>query len=174
MQTTFMQHPLAATLCNSLSLKCPVSRTRRKFLDPASPGAARTGRRYSALARGALGTAGGRGRYPTERPEQPPPVNMAKRRGKMRKMTLVAAALAAGAVGISQFVYQAAAEEMKVTGIVTKADEQSQQITVGDKTFDMSDQAGTAMFPQVGGKVTLSYEERDGKNVVTRIGQAQQ
>jgi hypothetical protein len=99
---------------------------------------------------------------------------MAKRRGKMRKMTLVAAALAAGAVGISQFVYQAAAEEMKVTGIVTKADEQSQQITVGDKTFDMSDQAGTAMFPQVGGKVTLSYEERNGKNVVTRIGQAQQ
>jgi hypothetical protein len=30
------------------------------------------------------------------------------------------------------------------------------------------------MFPQVGGKVTLSYEERNGKNVVTRIGQAQQ
>jgi hypothetical protein len=87
---------------------------------------------------------------------------------EMRKIMLVAAALALGAVGT------ASAGEMKVTGIVTKADEQSKQITVGDKSFDMSDQAGTAMFPQVGGKVTLSYEERDGKNVVTRIGQAQQ
>ena len=92
----------------------------------------------------------------------------------MRKVVFVAAALAAGVVGINQFVYQAAAEEMKVTGIVTKADEQSKQITVGDKTFDMSDQAGTSMFPQVGGKVTLSHEERNGKNVVTKIGQAQQ
>ena len=92
----------------------------------------------------------------------------------MRKVVLVTAALAVGVVGINQLVYQAAAEEMKVTGIVTKADEQSKQITVGDKTFDMSDQAGTARFPQVGGKVTLSYEERNGKNVVTRIGQAQQ
>jgi hypothetical protein len=97
-----------------------------------------------------------------------------KEEREMRKVVLVAAALAAGVVGTNQLVYQAAAEEMKVTGIVTKADEQSKQITVGDKTFDMSDQAGTAMFPQVGGKVTLSYEERNGKNVVTRIGQAQQ
>ena len=92
----------------------------------------------------------------------------------MRKIMLVAAALAAGAVGINQLVEQAAAEEMKVTGKVTEADQQTKQITVGDKTFDMSDQAGTAMFPQVGAKVTLFYEEQDGKNVVTRIGQAQQ
>ena len=91
----------------------------------------------------------------------------------MRKVVLVAAALAAGVAGINQLVYQAAAEEMKVTGIVTKADEQSKQITVGDKTFDMSDQAGTAMFPQVGAEVTVFHEEQDGKNVVTRIGQAQ-
>ena len=90
----------------------------------------------------------------------------------MRKIMLVAAALAAGAVGM--IAEQAAAEEMKVTGLVTEADEQTMQITVGDKTFDMSDQAGTFMFPQVGGKVTVFYEERDGKNVVTRIGQAQQ
>ncbi len=87
----------------------------------------------------------------------------------MRKMMLVAAALAAGAVERS-----AAAGEMKVTGKVTEADQQAKQITVGDKTFDMSDQAGTAMFPKVGAEVTVFYEEQDGKNVVTRIGQAQQ
>jgi Cu/Ag efflux protein CusF len=87
----------------------------------------------------------------------------------MRKIMLVAAALAAGAVGMAS-----AGEEMKVTGKVTEADQETKQITVGDKTFDMSDQAGTAMFPQVGAEVTVFYEEQDGKNVVTRIGQAQQ
>ena len=88
----------------------------------------------------------------------------------MRKIMLVAAALAAGAVGMAL----RRAEEMKVTGKVTEADQQAKQITVGDKTFDMSDQAGTAMFPKVGAEVTVFYEEQDGKNVVTRIGQAQQ
>jgi hypothetical protein len=86
----------------------------------------------------------------------------------MRKIMLVAAALAVGAVGM------ASAGEMKVTGKVTEADQEEKQITIGDKTFDMSDQAGTAMFPQVGAEVTVFYEEQDGKNVVTRIGQAQQ
>jgi Cu/Ag efflux protein CusF len=86
----------------------------------------------------------------------------------MRKIMLVAAALALGAVGM------ASAEEMKVTGKVTEADQESKQITVGDKTFDMSDQAGTAMFPKVGAEVTLFYEEQGGKNVVTRIDNAQQ
>jgi hypothetical protein len=60
-----------------------------------------------------------------------------------------------------------------VTGKVTEADQQK-QITVGDKTFAMSDQAGTAMSPKVGAEVTVFYEEQDGKNVVTRIGNAQQ
>jgi hypothetical protein len=86
----------------------------------------------------------------------------------MRKIMLVAAALAVGAVEM------ASAEEMKVTGKVTEANQEEKQITVGDKTFDMSDQAGTSMFPQVGAEVTVFYEEQDGKNVVTRIGQAQQ
>ena len=53
--------------------------------------------------------------------------------------------------------------------MVTEAD----QIMIGDQTFVMRDQAGTAMFPQVGAEVTVFYEEQDGKNVVTRIGQAQ-
>jgi len=43
----------------------------------------------------------------------------------------------------------------------------------GDKTFVMSDQAGTAMFPQVGAEVTVFHEQQDGKNVITRIGLAQ-
>jgi hypothetical protein len=85
----------------------------------------------------------------------------------MRKIMLVAAALAAGAVAMPS------AGEMKVTWKVTEADQQAKQITVGDKTFDMSDQAGTAMFPKLGAEVTVFYEERDGKNVVTRIGNAQ-
>jgi hypothetical protein len=104
----------------------------------------------------------------------------------MRRIMLIAAALFAGAVGSSQTAAaqdvkpkvaatgekQAAAEEMKVTGVVTKADEQTGQITVGDKTLVM--EGGEGEFPQVGGKVTAFYEIRDGKNVITRIGQAQQ
>jgi hypothetical protein len=59
---------------------------------------------------------------------------------------------------------------MKVTGVVTKADEQKGELTIGDKTFVLFNE----VFPQVGGKVTAFYEIRDGKNVITRIGQAQQ
>ena len=90
----------------------------------------------------------------------------------MRKSMLIAAVLVAGTIGA--IAEQAAAEEMKVTGKVTEANQDAKQITVAEKTLDMSDQAGTSMFPQVGAEVTVFYEERDGKNVVTRIGQAQQ
>jgi hypothetical protein len=31
-----------------------------------------------------------------------------------------------------------------------------------------------ALFRQVGSEVTLSYEEKEGKKVITRIGQKQQ
>jgi Cu/Ag efflux protein CusF len=96
----------------------------------------------------------------------------------MRKLMLIGAALAAGAVGLNQAVaqqtQQEATDEMKVTGMVTEADQEAKEITIGDKTFVMSDQAGTAMFPQVGAEVTVFYEEQDGKNVITRIGQAQE
>ena len=96
----------------------------------------------------------------------------------MRKLMLIATVLAAGAAGLNQSMAQqdqgqAAADEMKVTGMVTEADQTTKEITIGDKTFVMQDQAGTAMFPQVGSEVTVFYEEQDGKNVVTRIGQAQ-
>jgi Cu/Ag efflux protein CusF len=107
---------------------------------------------------------------------------------EMRKMMLIAAALATGAVGVSQTAaaqdvnpnkaateeHQAATDEMKATGMVTKADEQTKEITIGDKKFVMPDEsAGASMFPQVGAEVTVFYEEQDGKNVITRIGQAQ-
>ena len=102
----------------------------------------------------------------------------------MRKLMLSAAALAAGAVGLNgvaaqqtqqQGSQQGSAEEMKVTGMVTEADQQTKEITIGDKTFIMPEEGGgAAMFPQVGAEVTVFYEEQDGKNVITRIGQAQQ
>jgi hypothetical protein len=96
----------------------------------------------------------------------------------MRKLMLIGAALAAGAVGLNetaaQQTQQQATDEMKVTGMVTEADETTHEITIGDKTFVMPEQSGTALFPQVGAEVTVFYEEQDGKNVITRIGQAQE
>jgi hypothetical protein len=70
--------------------------------------------------------------------------------------------------------HQAATHETKATGMVTKADEQTKEITIDDKKFAMPDEsAGASMFPQMGAEVTVFYEEQDGKNVITRIGQAQ-
>jgi hypothetical protein len=96
----------------------------------------------------------------------------------MRKLMLTAAALAAGAVGLNQAAAQQtqeqATEDMKVTGMVTDADKTTNEFTIGDKTFVMPEQSGTALFPQVGAEVTVFYEEQDGKNVITRIGQAQE
>jgi hypothetical protein len=98
---------------------------------------------------------------------------------EMRKIMLVAAALTAGALGLNQAMAQqtqkqGSAEEMKVTGMVTEADQQTNEITIGDKKFVMPEEGGGAsMFPQVGAEVTVFYEEQDGKNVITRIGQAQ-
>jgi hypothetical protein len=101
----------------------------------------------------------------------------------MHKAMFVAAAVVAGAVGVSQIAVaqdvnpkkaateekQAATEEMKVTGDVTKADLQKGEIRIGDQSFVLANEA----FPQLGAKVTAFYENRDGKNVITRIGQAQ-
>jgi hypothetical protein len=96
---------------------------------------------------------------------------------EMHKIMLVAAALTAGAIGLNgtaaQQTQQGSEGEMKVTGMVTEADQETKEITIGDKTFVMSDQAGTAMFPQVGAEISVFYEEQGGKNVITRIGQAQ-
>jgi len=115
---------------------------------------------------------------------------------EMRKIPLVAAALAAGTLTLpyaaaqdvqhppggeegtdsQQTQQEVSGEEgTQVTGLVTSADPQTHAITIGDKTFVMPDQGGGAsLFPQVGAEVTLFYEEQGGKNVITRIGQAEE
>lgn len=98
----------------------------------------------------------------------------------MRKLMLVATALAAGAIGLNQAVaqqsqQQATEEDMKVTGMVTEADQQTNEITIDDQKFVMPDTAGGAsVWPQVGAEVTVFYEEQGDQKVITRIGQAQQ
>ena len=96
----------------------------------------------------------------------------------MRKFLLMTAALATGALAqigtTAQAAQQTAAnEDMKATGMVTKVDQDKHQIKVGDQTFMMPMGGGAAVMPQVGSKVTLYYEEKNGQKTVTRIGQAQ-
>lgn len=105
----------------------------------------------------------------------------------MRILMLMAAALAAGALALNGAAAQQTQQEqqaqpaeqgeegMKVTGMVTEVDEDTNEITVDGKTFIMSDSGGGAsMMPQVGAEVTLFYREEGGQNLITRIGQAQQ
>jgi hypothetical protein len=98
----------------------------------------------------------------------------------MRKLMLTVAALAAGALSLNaataeQQQAQQGQADMKVTGMVTEVDQDSNEITIDDKTFIMSDTGGGAsMMPQVGAEVTLFYREEGGQNLITRIGQAQQ
>ena len=102
----------------------------------------------------------------------------------MRKLMLIGAALAVGAFGLNQSLAQqvqqqgdeqAAEEGMKVTGMVTEADQQTNEITIDDQKFVMPDAAGGAsMWPQVGAEITVFYEEQGGQKVITRIGQAEE
>lgn len=93
----------------------------------------------------------------------------------MRKPVLgsiLAAAMAAAA--LSPLPALAAGQGSMVTGTVTSADSESGKIVVNGETYVMDKQAGTAMMPASGDKVSLTYEERGGEKVVTRIGQAAQ
>ena len=102
----------------------------------------------------------------------------------MRKLMLIGAVLAAGAFGLDetlaqqtqqQSAGQAAEEDMKVTGMVTEADEQTKEITIEDQKFVMPEEGGGAsMFPQVGAEVTVFYRQEGGQKVITRIGQAEE
>lgn len=97
----------------------------------------------------------------------------------MRRLMFVAAALVAGTFSLQAALAQetkqeGAEDEMSVTGTVTEVDDTTHEITVDGKTFNMPEQAGTAMMPAVGDKVTLFYEEREGENLITRIGQPQE
>jgi hypothetical protein len=117
-------------------------------------------------------------RYPGERPARPAPANAIEEEREMRKLMLIGAALAAGALGLNQALaqqaQQAAEEDMKVTGMVTEADEETKEITIEDQKFVMPEESGGAsMFPQVGAEITVFYREEGGQNVITRIGQAQ-
>jgi hypothetical protein len=96
----------------------------------------------------------------------------------MRKLMLIGAALAVGAFGLNQTLaqqaQQGAEEDMKVTGMVTEADQETKEITIEDQKFVMPEEGGGAsLFPQVGAEVTLFYREEGGQKVITRIGQAQ-
>jgi hypothetical protein len=102
----------------------------------------------------------------------------------MRKLMLTVAALAAGALSLNGAIAQQTQteqqaqqgqEDMKVTGMVTEVDTDTNEITVDDKTFIMSDSAGGAsMMPQVGAEITLFYRDEGDKKLITRIGQAQE
>lgn len=88
--------------------------------------------------------------------------------------TLLAGALSAqGALADESETEATSENEMSVTGTVTEVNEDTHVIEVDGKTFSLDDQAGTAMMPAVGDKVTLFYEEQGDHNMVTRIGQPQ-
>lgn len=100
----------------------------------------------------------------------------------MRKLLLTAALLAVGAFSLhgalaqqsQQTQQEGSGNEMQVTGTVTDVDDQDHVITIDGKEFNIAEQAGTAVLPAVGDKVTLFYEEKGDQNMVTRIGQPQQ
>jgi lipopolysaccharide export system protein LptA len=67
----------------------------------------------------------------------------------------------------------AASQANKVTGTVQQVDEQTGRIVIDGQTFVMQQSGPLALTPEVGHKVTLFYEERNGRKVITRIGQSQ-
>ena len=63
----------------------------------------------------------------------------------------------------------------EVTGIVTQADKQARWIVVDGQTYTFAETGGGDVgMPAAGEKVTLSYQERDGQKVITKLGQAKQ
>ena len=98
----------------------------------------------------------------------------------MHKMVLLAAVLAAGVLTLGdasaqQGEQQATEEDMKVTGMVTAADQQTGEITIDERTYVMPKESEEAsLFPQVGAEITLFYREEGDQKVVTRIGQKEE
>jgi hypothetical protein len=60
----------------------------------------------------------------------------------------------------------------EVTGTVQKVDKMSGRVVIDGQTFVMKESGPLALVPQVGHKVALFFEERNGQKVITRIGQA--
>jgi hypothetical protein len=101
-----------------------------------------------------------------------------REKSKMQKVIL-ATLLALGTLslqeGAAQQAQQPAAEDMKVTGLVTEADQQTHEITIDDQTYVMPEEGGGAsLFPQVGAEITLFYKEEGGQKIITRIGQKEE
>ena len=75
----------------------------------------------------------------------------------------------------SEQMQQASEEDMKVTGMVTAADQQTGEITIDEQTYVMPKESGGAsLSPQVGAEITLFYREDGDQRVVTRIGQKEE
>jgi Cu/Ag efflux protein CusF len=91
---------------------------------------------------------------------------------------LMVTVLATGALALGGAAAEEKAQaqdDMKVTGMVTEVDKDTNEITVDDETFVMPDSAGGAsMMPQVGAEITLFYREEGDEKLITRIGQAQE
>lgn len=62
----------------------------------------------------------------------------------------------------------------EVTGIVSQVDKENRAFVVDGQTYTVEQAGGADMMPQAGNKIKFSYDERGGKKVVTRIGQATQ
>ena len=60
----------------------------------------------------------------------------------------------------------------EVTGIVTQADKQARSIVIDDQTYVL--EGAEVTLPDAGDKLTLSYQERGGQRIITKIGQAKQ
>jgi Cu/Ag efflux protein CusF len=96
----------------------------------------------------------------------------------MRRFMLMVTVLATGALALGGAAAEEKAQaqdDMKVTGMVTEVDKDTNEITVDDETFVMPDSAGGAsVMPQVGAEITLFYREEGDEKLITRIGQAQE
>jgi len=96
----------------------------------------------------------------------------------MRRFMLMVTVLATGALALGGAAAEEKAQaqdDMKVTGMVTEVDKDTNEITVEDETFVMPDSAGGAsVMPQVGAEITLFYREEGDEKLITRIGQAQE
>jgi hypothetical protein len=59
----------------------------------------------------------------------------------------------------------------EVTGTVERFDEDKGWLIVDGETFVLEKSGPLTLSPTVGERITLFYEERDGRKVVTQIGQ---
>src|SRR5919106_26385 len=88
------------------------------------------------------------------------------RRTMMRKLFL------AGICGLMLTpagIALAASEANMVTGMVQKVDQRSGRVVIDGQTFIMNESGPLALVPQVGHKVALFFDDRNGQKVITRI-----